>query len=660
MSLEAFRKQHPEYDDVSDRDLADAIYRTHYSDIPRADFDQRMGLDVSAPKQALEVRLEGTDTSFKPDDPRSQSYSALNEQGLIDPAKPKGDRANPRIIGDDNGRPPEGEWYVDRRGKLVQSSSLQDDIGQSYVTGLGEATQGLLDPEFGIETIGSLFGIHGKSEDNGFSPMDIIQSAANAGVGLGQRIAGDQGGAERSFETARANTAQERLSASGMDYDPQTGGGKIAKFAGQMTPGIALPGSSAPGAVRSVAREVAARGANVIVPAATAYAGGEAGQAIGGERGEQIGALAGGFAGGVLAGVRPTPARPSALNSPAARLQAEGVPITPGQKAGGVLASAEDRATSIPLVGDVVRGAKVRSVEGFNRAVVNRALKPIGEDLPKDVKTGRDAVAYAGDRLSQGYDDVLSRVVVQADQQFAADIATIQQAAAALPDAAQAQLSRVLDQLVTRRLQGQVDGATIKAVESEVGKLAADYGGSAVASERQLGELLGQVRGSIRDQVARSNPDEAAQLAQLDEGWANLAVIERAAAQGKDGIFTPGQARTAMRQSDRSVRKRATARGTARMQQLIDDAQAVLPSSIPESGTAGRLMAGVGALGLAKVNPLVGVPVGGALALYSEPGISAFNALSRTRLPGATYGGNYATPLVGGGSQLLIEQRRVR
>lgn len=594
-----------------------------------------------------------TGEAISAQDPRAVAYSALVERGLIDPNAPKGSVKNP-LVQFDGERPEAGQFFIDQRGRITQSSTIQDDIGQGYFTGLAEAAQGLLDPEIGVETIGELFGIHGSKQDNGFSPVDILQSGVNAGMGLGQTIAGDTEGAGRSFDAARANTAQERLSASGLDRDPQTMPGKVARLAGQMTPGAAAPVSGAGLAA------VGARTANVAVPALGAYGGGEIGGALAGERGQQVGTALGGVLGGVAANLRPIPARPGVQSTPAARLQAEGIPITPGQKAGGVLASVEDRATSIPLVGDVVRGAKVRSVEGFNRAVVNQALKPINEELPKSVKTGREAITYAGDRLSEGYDKVLTRVQVQPDAQFAADIAAIQQAGAALPDAAQVQLARVLDQLVTRRLQGQVDGPTVKAIESEVGKLAADYGGSAVASERQLGDLLGQVRGAIRDQVMRSNPNEAAALAKLDEGWANLTVAERAAAQGKDGVFTPGQARTAMRQSDRSVRKRKTARGEARMQQLIDDGQAVLPSTIPDSGTAGRLMAGAGALGLAKINPLVGVPVVGALGLYSEPGISVFNTVSRTQLPNVTYSGNYITPLAGGTTPLQIQQQRVR
>lgn len=42
--LSEFRTQHPEYDDMSDAALADALYRKFYSDMDRAAFDQKLGV----------------------------------------------------------------------------------------------------------------------------------------------------------------------------------------------------------------------------------------------------------------------------------------------------------------------------------------------------------------------------------------------------------------------------------------------------------------------------------------------------------------------------------------------------------------------------------------------------------------------------------------
>jgi hypothetical protein len=46
MRLEDFRRQYPQYSDISDEDLAKGLHRRFYSDIPFEDFSQRVGLNL--------------------------------------------------------------------------------------------------------------------------------------------------------------------------------------------------------------------------------------------------------------------------------------------------------------------------------------------------------------------------------------------------------------------------------------------------------------------------------------------------------------------------------------------------------------------------------------------------------------------------------------
>lgn len=43
-ALDDFRKQHPQYNDMADRDLADALHGKYYSDIPKTDFYKSLGM----------------------------------------------------------------------------------------------------------------------------------------------------------------------------------------------------------------------------------------------------------------------------------------------------------------------------------------------------------------------------------------------------------------------------------------------------------------------------------------------------------------------------------------------------------------------------------------------------------------------------------------
>lgn len=46
-TIEDIRKQYPQYGDMSDKQLADALYAKHYSDIPRDQFDSKIGLSAN-------------------------------------------------------------------------------------------------------------------------------------------------------------------------------------------------------------------------------------------------------------------------------------------------------------------------------------------------------------------------------------------------------------------------------------------------------------------------------------------------------------------------------------------------------------------------------------------------------------------------------------
>jgi hypothetical protein len=348
-----------------------------------------------------------------------------------------------------------------------------------------------------------------------------------------------------------------------------------------------------------------------------------------------------GAAGGALGPAARRPARP--IDPHIRQLRAEGVELTPGQMRGGVAKSLEDAATSIPIAGDAISAARTRSIEGFNRAAVNRALKPLGTAVPKEVAAGHDAIAYAGDLLSQGYKKALPQGGVRADPGFADDIAkNVSSVIETLRPEGRAQLEKIVQSRVTSRLDqsGKMSGETYQRVQSELGSEIARFSGATDPDARAIGESLQGISNSLKDAAARQNPRFAAKLKQLDEGWAHLTRAETAAkAGGEGGIFTPAQYDRAVRGGDTRVRKRGYARGEALGQDLSSAAKAVLPSKVPDSGTARRLLSGGGGLALGGGATLAGGPVGlvttasslaGVSAAYSKRAITLFNqALDR-------------------------------
>lgn len=286
-------------------------------------------------------------------------------------------------------------------------------------------------------------------------------------------------------------------------------------------------------------------------------------------------------------------------------LRNEGVTPTLGEIMGGRFKMAEDKATSIPLLGDVIASGQRRAVEDLNRAALARAVNPIGQKVSGIGREGLDDVYRA---LGDEYDKILSGVVVRADQQFGGDLVKIRQMAQSLPAPQRDQFDRILQQKVLEKIgpNGVFDGETMKVVESELGRLASGYRGSPDFDVRQMSDALSSVQSSLRDLVGRTNPQVADRVKEINQGYAQFARLRDASSRmgSPDGVFSPAQLAAAVKNQDKSLAHGSYARGVAPMQDLSDAAMKVLGPKYPDSGTTGRLMFGGGALaGGAMIEP---------------------------------------------------------
>lgn len=357
------------------------------------------------PKSAIASEKGGDPIGAQ--DPRAKTYSALVEAGRIDPEAPKGSVKNPRVQFDDN-RPPEGEFYINKRGQIVQSNGQVEDVATSYAAGLWQGVQGLMDPGSPLAMIGG--------KDEGLSPMDVLQSAGNLGMGIGQRIGGDKEGSDRSMAAARETTAQGRASALGADYEPQSALGRGANTLGVMTPN-ALVGPAG----------VIPRVANVLAPTIGTEAGGALAKAAGAtDEQQQYARMTGGVLGGMASGLRSAPRTPAAAVPKRAPLEvmqrtAPQDPIAMRRQADAYRAAGID-----PALIDVMD----ESGRGVTRATASR-MTPAREeatnfrdtralDLPDRI--GRQAQRLSDDPRTpdQIRADLAARRTAQGDEQFSA------------------------------------------------------------------------------------------------------------------------------------------------------------------------------------------------------------------------------------------------
>lgn len=343
------------------------------------------------------------------------------------------------------------------------------------------------------------------------------------------------------------------------------------------------------------------------------------------EKGKQagVGAAFGGATPVVTNAIARVVSPTASLNPNVQALRAEGVRPTLGQTLGGAWNRAEEKLMSVPLVGDMVANARRGAAEDVTRAAHNRALAPIGRQLPQGM-AGREAVEFTEQAISDGYNRVLPRLTAQADQQFTAGIANLRQmvnTGAIDPRAAEA-FNRILDNDVLVKFggQGAMTGQTLKRVESDLSAQISRLSQSTDADQRLVADALHQVQAELRQMLVRNNPGQAGELQALNSAWANFKRVQRAASMvgAEDGAFSPAQLQSAVKAMDRSKDKGRFASGNALMQDLSDPAKAVLGGKVPDSGTAGRLFLGAG---LPFLDPTGTAPwlAGAGAGLYLRP-----------------------------------------
>lgn len=324
------------------------------------------------------------------------------------------------------------------------------------------------------------------------------------------------------------------------------------------------------------------------------------------------------------------------LNADKQLLQNMGVRMTTGQRAGGIVQAIENKATSIPIVGDAIGGAYKRGIDDFNRGVVNEVTKSVGATLPKNVTTGQMAISFAKKKVGDAYDAVLPKMTGVADKDFFDGLDIALQKAQSLPKDKMRQVDNILaDNLLNfvDSKTGTIIGKNNKEIMQRLNKNARTYLSSADPDQRLMGEIFNDVKNTYSGMLSRNNPAQLAkELANADAAYAKYVRLRNAgvAAANNEGVFTPSQLMGAVKKADNSVGKGAMATGDALMQDIATAGQNVLPNKIPDSGTAGRL--GLGILaggGLGYLNPVA--LAGGALAAgaYTRPGQAVIRQASK-------------------------------
>lgn len=337
----------------------------------------------------------------------------------------------------------------------------------------------------------------------------------------------------------------------------------------------------------------------------------------------------GGFGGGLgfgLADIAGRAVAPQVTRS-AQKLLDKNVPLTPGQMLGGNINKVEQQLSSIPVAGDFVSNARLKGLESWNKSEVNSALKHIGKQLPKDKEAGTESFSWAADKISKQYDKILNGVDVTPTPRQLASLPKVPKGWDTWGADNQRIYTGYVDDFTERLENGTISARDFKGILSELtGDIAKTRKSPDVATAR-LGRALTGVRDDMLDMLGAKDSKIRKQLAKADK--ANAIMMSRGEASiagAANELFTPAQLKRKLHQ--RSGKKSAFT-GNAPGLGGVASAAEVLPSTVPDSGTAGRGMLGLLAAG--AFDPTLGLMAAAGTLPYTKIGGDATRAYMQAK-----------------------------
>jgi hypothetical protein len=518
-------------------------------------------------------------------------------------------------------------------------------------------------------------GVRGAADMASFGLADKISAAGNAILPLdrlsGRKVESVWDG--KSFGDAfRSNLDSEQaLDAADSSVNP------AARLTGQVVGGLVGPvpgrGLIAKGAARLGRAAPVARVAGEAAVQSGLYGTGKGDSTDIGDRLKSgatdaakgtAGALAGyGLVRGAARAISPK------VSQEVADLANAGVVMTPGQRGGRLSRWVENASESIPGVGVPIRAAKARGVQQFNKAWTDEALAPLNTKLPSSVPAGYKAVEWAQGAVSKAYDDALKGINAPADQAFQQGLAQTAAKYSKLPKDQRSAFQAIMQLRINPLLAGKanLDGPTLQKVYRSLQRDIAGFHKKNDPIADLTASALEEVRDNFMDLAERHAGTGAKGFKAANEAAARLARVEAAAGRSNSvgGVFSPTTAASAAAKKGFGTSRQNVARGGARMQRLADAAKAVLPDSVPNSGTAERagLMGLIGASGTGAitVSPYLAAP-GAALVRY-VPGVD--RAFQKAALRGQSKGARSLADVIrnrayiGGaaGTPVLLDKR---
>lgn len=271
-------------------------------------------------------------------------------------------------------------------------------------------------------------------------------------------------------------------------------------------------------------------------------------------------------------------------------LTERGIPLTLGQTLGnrGVVGKTMNKLESLPIVGDMMSGRRIEGLKAFEREALNDVVSPIGGVVREG---GSQGLEQAQGLVSDAYGQALDGVNIPGDAQFVTDAGAALAKGKQIPTMGQ-QFEYGINQNIAPLFDGgQLSGREFQAATQNLRKMGSGFGREG-AMGNFASEAVGDVDTALQNLVGRQAPDVLPKFNAANDAFRNLAPFENAriGAINQEAI-SPAQLARAITTGTKNFGGRASAARGDRLGDLVKYGQEVLPSTVPNSGTADRGLA---------------------------------------------------------------------
>jgi len=376
-------------------------------------------------------------------------------------------------------------------------------------------------------------------------------------------------------------------------------------------------------------------------------------------------------AGGSMIGEGLTGMAAKAMRGPVAQeyvkpLWEKGVKPTLAQALGGGLKTAEEKLTSVPLVGSAIEKAQRRSLESFNTASLQGVIDELNTGLQAtssstavmspqlqglaqkftnigDIEPGSKGFEKVYKAVGDVYNDLAKNSSGELTPELQNSFLQLRDMAGQIEPKAQSKFDALLKDTVLSKIKdGQrIPGETFKLIDRDLDKLIASLENPNKGStDNLLGKAFEQVKAEMIGMMENQNPGYADILRNADAAYRKLALLGKASTSSVGSeLATPANLLQQLRAEDTSSWKGGFAMNKAPWTDWARQNLELMGNKFPESGTAAR--SSIADLFAAGVGHQLGV-LPEALATYAvskgiwSPAVQDFLVEQAMKQPGPT------------------------